>query len=62
MALAQDTADHAKTQVYSAALMAIVVDTPAESQFLSQLAQGRGLDAATVAAIHASLGKPAPGA
>lgn len=60
MALAQDTADQAKVQVYSAALMAIVVDTPAEAAYLAQLAQGLGLDAATVATIHASLGKPAP--
>jgi uncharacterized membrane protein YebE (DUF533 family) len=60
IALARDTADQAKVQVYSAALTAIVVDTPAEAAYLSQLAQGLGLDATTVATIHASLGKPAP--
>lgn len=62
IALAQDTADHAKVQVYSASLMAITVDTVAEKQFLAQLAQALGLDAATVAGIHASLGKAAPNA
>lgn len=60
MALANDTAAHARAQVYSAALMAIKVDTPAEQAFLAQLAQGLGLEEATVAGIHASMGKPAP--
>jgi len=60
VALARDTADAAKAQVYSAAIMAVQTDTPAEAQFLSTLAGAMGLDAATVAAIHASMGKPAP--
>lgn len=60
MALARDTADAARLQVYTAAVMTVQTDTPAEAQFLSALAQGLGLDAQTVAGIHASMGKPAP--
>jgi uncharacterized membrane protein YebE (DUF533 family) len=40
--------------------MTVQTDTPAEAQFLSALAQGLGLDAPTVAGIHAGMGKPAP--
>jgi uncharacterized membrane protein YebE (DUF533 family) len=46
-------------QVYAAALMAITVDTPAERAFLSRLAAGTGLDAATVGRLHAMVGAPA---
>lgn len=60
IALARDTADAAKAQVYSAAVMAVQTDTPAEAQFLATLASAMGLDAGTVGAIHASMGKPAP--
>jgi uncharacterized membrane protein YebE (DUF533 family) len=60
MALARDTADAARLQVYTAAVMTVQTDTPAEAQFLSALAQGLGLDAPTVAGIHTSMGKPAP--
>jgi uncharacterized membrane protein YebE (DUF533 family) len=60
MALARDTADAARVQVYTAAVMTVQTDTPAEAQFLSALAQGLGLDAPTVAGIHAGMGKPAP--
>lgn len=60
MALARDTADTARSQVYSAAVMTVQTDTPAETQFLATLAQALGLDAATVAGIHAAMGKPAP--
>ena len=60
MALARDTADAARVQVYTAAVMTVQTDTPAEAQFLSALAQGLGLDSPTVAGIHASMGKPAP--
>ncbi|MEJ8572464.1 DUF533 domain-containing protein [Microbaculum marinum] len=49
-------------QVYTAALMAITVDTPEERGFLSKLAAGAALDAATVARLHAMVGAPAPGA
>lgn len=60
LALARDTADAARAQVYSAAVMTVQTDTPAEAAFLSSLAGGLGLDGATVAGIHAALGKPAP--
>ncbi len=59
-ALARDAADTVKGQVYSAALMPIGADSAAEQQFLAALARGMGLDGATVAGIHAALGKPAP--
>lgn len=60
VALARDTAEAMRAQVYSAAVMTMQGDTPAEAQFLATLAQAMALDAATVAGIHASLGKPAP--
>lgn len=60
LALARDTAEAARAQVYSAAAMTVQTDSPAEATFLGTLAKGLGLDAATVAGIHASLGKPAP--
>jgi uncharacterized membrane protein YebE (DUF533 family) len=43
-------------QVYSASLLAIEIDTPAEKEYLQKLAQGLGLDAATVGRIHQALG------
>lgn len=55
---AASVGDAAKTQVYSAALTAITVDTEAEKTYLRGLASALGLDAATVAAIHAGAGKP----
>ncbi|MEZ5675605.1 MAG: DUF533 domain-containing protein [Thalassovita sp.] len=58
MALAQDTSDTAKAQVYSAALMAITVNTDAERHYLSSLATALGLEADKVAEIHAAMGKP----
>ena len=45
-------------QVYAAALMAIAVDTQAERRFLAELAQGAGLDEATVGRLHAMVGAP----
>lgn len=60
MALARDTAEAARTQVYSAAVMTVQTDTPAEAQFLSALSQALGLDSGTVASIHAAMGKAAP--
>lgn len=62
MALARDTAEAARGQVYSAALMTIKADTAPEQQFLATLARGLGLDSATVTGIHATMGKPAPSA
>ena len=47
-------------QVYAAALMAITVDTRAESAFLAELARGAGLDRQTVGRLHAMVGAPPP--
>jgi len=43
-------------QTYAASLMAINLDTPAESSYMQQLAQGLGLDPQAVNAIHQQLG------
>ncbi len=59
-ALAADAQGSMKGQVYRAALMAVLVDTPAEKAYLSALASAFGLDAEEVAEIHASMGHPAP--
>lgn len=60
LALARETGDAAKSQVYSAAAMTVRTEGQAETAFLASLARGMGLDAATVAGIHLSLGKGAP--
>lgn len=56
--LARDTAESMKAQVYSAALMAITVDTEAEKQYLANLAAALGLQTEKVAIIHQTMGKP----
>lgn len=56
--LAAAVNETARAQVYSAALMAITVDTDAEKAYLKGLAAALGLDDATVATIHAASGKP----
>ncbi|MFO1155708.1 MAG: tellurite resistance TerB family protein [Rhodospirillales bacterium] len=43
-------------QVYSASLLAIDIDTPAEKEYLQKLAQALDLDAETVARVHQALG------
>jgi uncharacterized membrane protein YebE (DUF533 family) len=43
-------------QAYAASLLAIKVDTPAERDYLSRLAQRLGLDAETVQQLHTTLG------
>jgi uncharacterized membrane protein YebE (DUF533 family) len=43
-------------QVYSASLLAIEVDTPAEKEYLHNLAQKLSLDAETVRRVHDALG------
>ena len=43
-------------QVYSASLLAIEIDTPAEKEYLQKLAKGLGLDADTVGRVHQALG------
>ncbi|HEY0212794.1 MAG TPA: DUF533 domain-containing protein, partial [Paenirhodobacter sp.] len=57
-ALAASVQDSAKAQVYSAALMAVTVDSDAEKQYLKQLATALALDPVKVADIHQSMGKP----
>ena len=58
-ALAADVQGNAKSQVYSAALMAVTVDTEAERAYLRALAAALGLDDETVAGIHSGMGRPA---
>jgi uncharacterized membrane protein YebE (DUF533 family) len=43
-------------EVYAASLLAIEVDTPAERDYLHQLAQGLGLDEGAVQRLHLTLG------
>jgi uncharacterized membrane protein YebE (DUF533 family) len=43
-------------QIYAASLLAIEVDTPAERDYLSQLARGLGLQPAVVQSLHTALG------
>jgi uncharacterized membrane protein YebE (DUF533 family) len=57
-ALAAAATESTKAQVYSAALMAISVDTEAEKQYLANLAAALGLEAAKVLEIHHAMGKP----
>jgi len=45
-------------QAYAFSLLAIKLDTQKEAQYLGQLAQGLGLDAAQCNAIHKQLGAP----
>lgn len=56
--LARNVSEGARAQVYSAALMAIVVDTPAERSFLRDLGMALGLDPTKVAELHQSMGRP----
>lgn len=56
--LARAAGDSAKAQVYSAALMAISVDTDMERQYLANLAAALGLEAGKVLEIHRAMGKP----
>ncbi|MCE5974385.1 tellurite resistance TerB family protein [Sinirhodobacter sp. WL0062] len=56
--LATAAGESAKAQVYSAALMAISVDTDAEKQYLANLAAAMGLEASKVLEIHKAMGKP----
>lgn len=58
MALAAATGDAMKAQVYSTALTAIRMDHPGEADFLRQLADGLGLEAAARDRVHAAMGVP----
>lgn len=46
-------------EVYAASLLAIEADSPAEQQYLRELASALNLDAATVAKLHELTGAPA---
>lgn len=58
--LVAEVHEAARVQVYSAALMAITVDTEAERSYLSSLSAALALDPETVAQVHLGMGKPAP--
>jgi len=55
-ALAAQTPEAQKTQVYAMSLMTIRVDSEAEAQYLDQLAAALGLDQQTVNMIHMQMG------
>lgn len=55
-ALAADTPEAQRLQVYSASLMTIRVDTEAEAAYLDTLARAMGLDQSTVNALHMQMG------
>lgn len=55
-ALAADTSEAMKAQVYAAAVMAIKVDNPAESDFLAALAEALGIAPATRDSVHSAMG------
>lgn len=55
-ALARDTPEAQKMQVYSMSLMSIRVDTEAEAQYLDELASALGLDQQTVNMLHLQMG------
>ena len=56
LALARDANEQSRAQVYAMSLMAITVDSKAETQYLDTLAAALALDAETRAAIHARMG------
>lgn len=56
MALAADTSDAMKAQVYATSVMAVRVDTPQEAAYLDGLAAALGLSDETRARVHASMG------
>jgi uncharacterized membrane protein YebE (DUF533 family) len=51
---------HTAIEAYAASLFAIDVDTPAETAYMRQLAQGLGLNPTLVQELHASLEAPKP--
>ena len=55
-ALAADTPAPLRTQVYSASLMAIRLDTQPEAQYLDALARAMEIDQPTVNALHMQMG------
>lgn len=61
-ALAQEAGTTMREQIYSASLMAITVDTPAEQGYLARLGTALELSEEVRARLHAAMGKPAPNA
>ncbi|MFK7875274.1 MAG: DUF533 domain-containing protein [Paracoccaceae bacterium] len=57
-ALVNDTPNGLGPQVYAMSILGIDLDSQAEAQYLHKLAQGFGMDAAAVNAIHDQLGVP----
>lgn len=55
-ALAADTPDALKAQVYAMSLMSIRVDTQGEAQYLDSLARAMGLNQQMVNALHTQMG------
>ena len=58
MALARDTQESMKAQVYATSLMAVRADNASESSYLRGLAQALGLSQEARDRIHASMGLP----
>jgi uncharacterized membrane protein YebE (DUF533 family) len=56
--LARDTGTQMRNQVYSAALMAVQVDTEAERAYLRQLSQALGMTDAERDSLHQGMGRP----
>ncbi len=56
MALAADTTDQMKAQVYATAVMAVRVDTLSEARFLTDLANALGLSEEARERVHAAMG------
>jgi hypothetical protein len=57
-ALARETGAQMRGQVYSAALMAVQVDTEAERSYLRSLAQALGMSEDERDALHEAMGRP----
>ena len=58
MALAQETQDSMKVQVYATSLMAVRADTASENAYLKQLASALGLSDEARDRVHTSMGVP----
>ena len=57
-ALVRETPKGMESQIYAMSVLGIDLDTQKEAQYLHQLAQGFGMDAAEVNGIHAQMGVP----
>lgn len=56
MALAQDTSEQMKAQVYATSLMAVRVDNPSEAEYLNSLADALGLSKESRERVHRTMG------